>query len=309
VAAVVVAAIAVVAITAGGGSPPPSSGPPANQTERGIDSLLGGIPQSANTLGQPMAPVTLRWFGDLECPFCKEFTLGALPAIIRQWVRSGQLKIEYFSMQTATREPKTFKAQEVAALAAGMQNKMWNYVETFYHEQGEEGSGYVTEKYLQGIANQIAGLNKPLWVEDRHDPALESRLVTELRVAQRARFTGTPSFLISRRGGAIGRLSPRSLTDPKPFNVAIEYLLGRGRPRAIPAAFEPADLLPLRPALTQEPLEFTGEDVARGHVLGGALLLAVGRLLESFHEGLDVGIALHGQSHLSFVVGGGGLEL
>ena len=108
-------------------------------------------------LGNPNAPVTLQYFGDLECPICKDFTLGALPPIIQKWVRTGKVKIEYRSLETATREPEVFKTQQVAALAAGKQNKMWNYLETFYHEQGEEGSGYVTESYLQGLAQQVPG--------------------------------------------------------------------------------------------------------------------------------------------------------
>ena len=41
-----------------------------------------------------------------------------------------------------------FKDQQVAALAAGMQKKFWNYAELFYHEQGQEDTGYVTESYL-----------------------------------------------------------------------------------------------------------------------------------------------------------------
>jgi hypothetical protein len=47
----------------------------------------------------------------------------------------------------------------VAVLAAGKQAKAWQFLETFYDEQGEENSGYVTDSYLQGIASQIAGLN------------------------------------------------------------------------------------------------------------------------------------------------------
>ena len=103
-------------------------------------------------LGNPNAPVTLAYFGDLECPICKEFTLGALPSIIQKQVRTGKLKIEYRSLETATHEPEIFKTQQIAALAAGKQNKMWNFVETFYHEQGEENTGYVTESYLQELA-------------------------------------------------------------------------------------------------------------------------------------------------------------
>jgi hypothetical protein len=51
-------------------------------------------------------------------------------------VRGGELKIEYRSLETATREPEVFKAQQLAALAAGKQDRMWNFIETFYHEQG-----------------------------------------------------------------------------------------------------------------------------------------------------------------------------
>ena len=50
-----------------------------------------------------------------------------------------------------------FKTQQIAALAAGKQSKAWNYLELFYHEQGEEDTGYVTESYLQGLAHQVAG--------------------------------------------------------------------------------------------------------------------------------------------------------
>jgi Thioredoxin len=266
--AVVVVGIVTIALTAGSGRRGPGSPPHPSDLAQRIDSLLAGIPQSSNTLGRASAPLTLRWFGDMECPFCKEFTLGDLPSIIQRWVRGGQLKIEYFSMETATREPKVFQKQEVAALAAGLQNKMWNYLEIFYHEQGEEGSGYVTERYLHEIARQVSGLNQALWAEDRHDPTLSARMRAGQRVALRAGFTGTPAFLIGRSGGAAVRFSPRSLTNPKPFNAAIEYLLNRGKPAGSSQYIDyrgssgPGRLFPLGPSLAQEPLEFPGDHVS-----------------------------------------------
>ena len=51
---------------------------------------------------------------------------------------------------------------------------MWNFIETFYHEQGEEDTGYVTEKYLQGLAQQVPGLNLAKWTSDRSNHALAS---------------------------------------------------------------------------------------------------------------------------------------
>ena len=175
----------------------------ARTTEGKVDALLGGIPQHGNTLGRPTAPVTLQYFSDLECSICKDFALGALPSLIQTSVRAGKLRIEYRSLQTATREPEVFNSQQVAALAAGQQNRLWQFVETFYHEQGEEGSGYVTEDYIQGIARQVTALNLSQWNSARNDAAFVRQLSTDTRAAKNVGFNGTPSFLIGRTGGAM----------------------------------------------------------------------------------------------------------
>ncbi len=69
----------------------------ANANVAAVSTLLNGIPQNGNVLGNPNAPVTLKYYGDLECPICKAFTLGALPALIPKYVRTGKLRIEYHS--------------------------------------------------------------------------------------------------------------------------------------------------------------------------------------------------------------------
>jgi protein-disulfide isomerase len=193
-----------------------------------IQSLIGGIPQSGDVLGNRNAPVTLRYFGDLECPFCREFTLGALPTLIQKWVRTGKLRIEYRSMETATREPEVFTAQQVAALAAGRQNKMWYFLELFYHEQGEEGSGYVTEQYLRGLAQQVPGLDLPRWKSDRNDPKLVSQVALDVHLAKRLGTPGTPGLFFGTTGGTLTLQPSVKLTDPNRFNETIELLLASG---------------------------------------------------------------------------------
>jgi protein-disulfide isomerase len=228
VAGVVVAIIVVILIATGGsgGTKKVVSGTKAaNETVATVGSLVGGVPQQGNVLGYPNAPVTLQYFGDLECPICKEFTLGALPPLIKNYVRAGKLKIEYRSLETATHEPEVFKTQQVAALAAGRQNKMWHFIELFYHEQGEENSGYVTESYLQNLAQQVPGLNLTKWASDRNDPELSKQVVSDAQAASNEGFTGTPSFLIGKTGGPSKKLEYTSLTDPTSFNEAIEKVL------------------------------------------------------------------------------------
>jgi protein-disulfide isomerase len=231
VAGVVVVIIVVILVaTSGGGGKTglekesANSGKPAKVVTE-VTSLLGGIPQNGNTLGSPKAPVTMQYFGDLQCPICKDFTLGALPPLIQKYVRTGKLRIEYRNLQTATREPETFRTQQVAAMAAGKQAKGWDYIELFYHQQGEENTEYVTEQYLRTLATQIPGLNLTSWTSARNDSAFTNTITSDAQAANNAGFTGTPSFLIGKTGGSSSKLEYSSLTDPSSFEAAIQKLL------------------------------------------------------------------------------------
>jgi protein-disulfide isomerase len=225
-AVVVIIAVILIATSGGGGS---GGIPQTESAKKGevktVSSLVGGIPQSGNTLGNPKAPVTLQYFGDLECPVCKEFTLGALPPLIQKYVRAGKLKVEYLSLETATREPETFRTQQVAAYAAGKQNLAWYFIELFYHEQGAEDSGYVTESYLQRLAQQVPGLDLPNWSAARNDPALAEQVTRDAQAANQQNFTGTPSFLIGKTGGSFSKLENPNLEQPADFEAAINKLL------------------------------------------------------------------------------------
>src|ERR1700722_10417838 len=142
-----------IAISSGGSSPPKLNSPAARAAATSVDTLLKGIPESGTTLGSPTAKVTVTEFGDLKCPICKEFALGAQEALISNDVRSGKVKLVYRSLCTATcggPQPNVFPTQQVAAYAAGRQNKAWYYIELFYHLQGDETTSYVNTNFLDG---------------------------------------------------------------------------------------------------------------------------------------------------------------
>jgi len=194
--------------------------PTEGQGETG--ALLADLPQSANALGSAIAPVSLLYFGDLQCPFCRDFTLEVLPSMIERWVRANDLRIEYHALETATREPEVFVAQQVAALAAGKQDRAWHFIETFYREQREEGSGYVTDEFLEGIASEVPDLNLSQWNRERADPQLAGEIAADARAAEGAGLNGTPSFLIGRSAGAMTTLAS---TDAASLDAVIEGLL------------------------------------------------------------------------------------
>lgn len=192
---------------------------------RRIEALFDGVPQRGAALGDPGAPVTLQFFADLECEEARQFVIGALPLLVRSWVRKGDLRIVYRANLEETEWPDVFNRQQVATLAAGAQGKAWNFLDFFYHEQGPEFTRYATDHFLQAIAAQVQGLDIARWTKDRGDRDL-TRAVTRDRVFARRHSIGyTPAFLIGPTGGAPQPLLHFSLIETVAFDDAIEAIL------------------------------------------------------------------------------------
>jgi len=207
-----VAVVAVlIAISSSGGTSSVPTGAQAKKTAASVETLLSGIPQNGTRLGSPNAPVTMYYYGDLECPICKDFSLSSLPQLIQNEVRAGKVQVVYRSLQTATHDPATFSTQQVAALAAGQQQKFWNYTELFYNQQGTEGTNYVTGAYLAALARQIPGLNVSSWSTARNNSALAVQVQQEGQQATAQGFNATPTLIFQ---GPKGKVQPPDAVPP-----------------------------------------------------------------------------------------------
>jgi protein-disulfide isomerase len=198
----VVVIAAAIAISSGGNSsasaPKPTSAA-AKASAATVNTLLAGIPQQGNTLGSPTAKVTVTEYGDLVCPICKTFALGAENQLIASDVRAGKVKLVYKALETAsaTANGSMFVPSQTAALAAGQQKLGWNYVELFYHQQGDETTSYVTDSYLGGLAQQIPGLNYSQWNSARQSAALSAQVTQDGQAAVAAGYNSTPTIVVS----------------------------------------------------------------------------------------------------------------
>ncbi|HWC87336.1 MAG TPA: thioredoxin domain-containing protein [Solirubrobacteraceae bacterium] len=214
--AAVIVIVAAIVISSGNSSPAPikPGSHAANAAVTRVDSLLAGIPQSGNnTLGSPTAPVQITEYGDLECSACDDFALGPQETtsagvkgsgvedqIITQYVRTGKASLVYRSLDTATSggaTPSMFSTQQAAALAAGLQGKGWYYIELFYREQQPEGTPYVTQSFLEGLAKQVPGLNYSKWLSDlSSNSSLGAQVQSDATAASAASYTSTPTIVI-----------------------------------------------------------------------------------------------------------------
>jgi protein-disulfide isomerase len=180
-------------------------------------SMFAGVAQRGEWLGSAKAPVVVEEYADVQCPFCGDFATHDFPGVVSDYVRTGQVRMRLRLL--AFLGPDSVKGARVAA-AAGLQNRQWDFVESFYAHQGEENSGYVTDGFLRTVAAD-SGVNLRRALAQRTDPRVVAQLSAARAAATAGKVASTPSFRVSRRGGPTRTVSADGL------RAAIKAALGR----------------------------------------------------------------------------------
>jgi protein-disulfide isomerase len=198
-AAAVVIVVAAIVISSGGSSEKSSGGDLQGVAE--TKSLLDGIPQDGITLGKPNAPVTIVEFADPQCPYCKDYTLNEMPALIEKYVRTGKAKMELRLLTFIG--PESVTAAGVLT-AAGQQDKLWSATDLFYRNQGEENTGYVTDDFVTDVLTG-AGADADKAIAAAGTPAVSQEIAAAKTLTSRYDVTGTPTVLVGPTGGDLAK--------------------------------------------------------------------------------------------------------
>ncbi len=195
--AAVAVIVALIVISQSGGDD--STSPPANVTGvEQVDTELKGIPQSGQVLGDPSAPVTVIEYGDPQCSSCKFFSEKVAPDLVSSEVRPGNVKYEFRPFLIIGPDSKPAMR---ATLAAGEQNRFWQFLQLFYLNQGGENSGYVTDSFLTDLAKGAGVPDIDKWNQDRDNPKWDATIQQGSSQADSFGFTGTPSIVVEGPNG------------------------------------------------------------------------------------------------------------
>jgi len=211
---VLVAAILAVVLTRGGGDSAVSG--------QRLPTPVDGVPQQGLVLGSPTAPVTLVEYADLQCPFCAQFALNALPTIVRRYVRTGRVKMEYRGVAffgDDSREALDW------ALGAAQQNRLWQVTDLLFQSQGPENSGWVTEDLLRDVARS-AGADPDRVASAAGSEEVQKQVDAAATSSDRLGISSTPSFLVGPTGGRLRRVEVTSL-EPSSFAEILDEELSR----------------------------------------------------------------------------------
>src|SRR5580704_7722900 len=175
-----------------------------------VDSMFTGIPQSGTILGSPSAPVTMEEFIDPQCPYCQMFETQVLPSLVKDYVRSGKVKIE---MQPwAFIGPDSVRGQ-AAELAAARQNRIFNYAELLYDNQRTENTGWLNDSMVAAVAESIPGLRVHQLLSDRGSSSVKAAQQKVDALANTLKVTGTPTLFVGKSGTQGAEVQMSSATD------------------------------------------------------------------------------------------------
>lgn len=203
--ALTVCIVAALIVLSGSGSAP---GPVQGVAE--VAERLGGIEQHGALLGRAGTRPTVVEFGDLQCPVCKAYSASVVAELIDGPVRAGEARLEFRSWPILGPDSREAGA---AAYAAAEQNRLWNFVELFYRNQGTENSGYVTPAFLRAIAKGAGVPDLARWERDRHAMHWAAVMAATETQARAHGFSGTPSFAVLGPGGAKALGTPHSAAE------------------------------------------------------------------------------------------------
>ncbi|MBM3677788.1 MAG: hypothetical protein FJW96_07880 [Actinobacteria bacterium] len=188
-----------------------------------IEELFAGIPQSGLTLGKPDAPVTLVEWLDLQCPACREFETKAFPEIVERWVRTGTLRVE---MQPWAFIGDDSRRGRLATIAAGDQDRAFNFKALLYANQGAENAGWLDDEMIGRAAASIPGLKVQQLLDDRGSTEAEEAGAAVDARALADDVTSTPTLFVGRTGEKGEPVQLTSLDDTTPIDEAIEAIVG-----------------------------------------------------------------------------------
>jgi protein-disulfide isomerase len=177
---------------------------PGKMPFKPVDASIEGSP----VMGNADAPVTMIEFTDFQCPFCRRYSNGTFPQIIKDYVETGKVRYVVRQFPLKAIHPKAVKASE-ASLCAGDQGKYWEMHDRIF----KKTKSFEMEEWVrlaEGLDLEMSSF-KDCLVNGKKASNVERDLNEGVDMG----MSGTPAFFIGR-------------TDPKNPNKikAVEMIRG-----------------------------------------------------------------------------------
>lgn len=149
-------------------------------------------------IGNPNAPLTMAYWSDYQCPFCKMFEENVLPSLIQTYVDTGKMKIVFKAY--AFLGPDSTDAGVIAsAIWKLYPNQFLKWNEAMFAAQDEENGGFGdAQSIMTLIKKQFLSMDTAKINQDvaANRQAYIDHMTKDENEGQKNGITGTPGSII-----------------------------------------------------------------------------------------------------------------
>jgi protein-disulfide isomerase len=159
------------------------------------------------TMGADDAPLTVDYYGNWKCPYCKRFSARGLVELVREYVRPGRIRVRF---RTLTYKPDDDGELEVwfgpdavrlgkvgLALWNREPDAYWPFHETVMEQQGDPSTEWATFDRIEDLAASAGVTDWSAIERDASDSRYETLLRRTARTAADAGIGLTPTLDIN----------------------------------------------------------------------------------------------------------------
>lgn len=151
------------------------------------------------SIGNPNAPVTIAYWSDYQCPFCRKTEEEVIPQLINDYIKTGKVKLVYKDFQFLGADSQTAGLAEHAVWEVAP-DKFYQWHKSMYDNQDSENSGW-------GSKADILALTKSVGIDATKVEQLMTSKADEYQKAMDADkseggsfgVSGTPSYIIGKQ--------------------------------------------------------------------------------------------------------------
>ncbi len=152
-------------------------------------------------MGNPNAPVTIAYWLDYQCPFCKQNEETAMPQLITDYVNTGKVKVVFKDFQFLGPDSQTL-GQTARAVWDVAPDKFYAWHKAVYDNAGTENTGWATADKIRSITQGVLGAtdaDKILALVKTNGAAYQKAMDANKAEGNSFGVNATPSFIIGKQ--------------------------------------------------------------------------------------------------------------
>jgi len=149
-------------------------------------------------IGQANAPVTIAFWSDFQCPFCKTFELDTLSQIIKDYVDAGKVKVVFMDYPFLG-EDSIIGCAYSQSVWKLYPDKYFQWRTAMYAAQDEEGdNGFGDAASIDKLGAKISGIDAEKIAADviANMSTYQAKIDSDKAEAKKVGINATPAFVI-----------------------------------------------------------------------------------------------------------------